>query len=458
MTSSTSSRKLIMSDGGKFLALILVTLFLVPLLVIALPVHASPSWNIQTLDTNGWDLSSPNAFPIAVDSSNNPHIAYTDVLNAGSRSPPEETYPLMYASWTGSHWSLQQIAPDGYADSLIFDSHKNPHILFDSTSYGLKYASWNDSNWDIQTVDSQGSYGSLALDSAGNPCIAYTKPYTEGQELEYASWTGSNWTIQTVATQFTQPISSLIFSSMSLALDSNNVPYIAYSAPGGVYLAVYRDSRWDIQIIALNVTSLGNMVLDYSGNPHLIYAVGSSTLAYASWNGTVWSSQDVTLTLDAGGLGSYGGRLTQASLALDKQGFPHIAYVNSSSTEPLTIGWGYLAYASWSSEGWSIQAVNSNFNVASCSLAIDTKGNPHASLVGVYPNSAAAQGVGAYTWVASVLYAPAESSPVFGSLATFLIILAVGVIVIILASIIFFRRHRKTANLAITQPLTAIER
>jgi len=295
------------------------------------------------------------------------------------------------------------------------------------------YASWTGSNWTMQTVDPQGNLASLALDSAGNPHIAYC----DGNLLKYASWTGSNWAIQTVATS-QSPF------KVSLALNSNNTDYIMYYASEDVNLAVYSDSSWSIQTVISNVTNLGNMVLDSKGNPHFIYSA-NSTLLYASWNGTTWNTQSVASNI--GGSVTYSGSLTTASLSLDSHNYPHIAYVtNSPETLP---GWCFLAYASWNGISWNIQTVNSQDIAESCSLALDSNGNPHISIIGININSGAyeAETYGAYDFTASVFYATvAEPTLMLNGFESLLVIALIAVIAVIVVSLILYMRKRKLIN------------
>jgi hypothetical protein len=62
----------------------------------AVPVYAAASWNVQTVDENGYLYD--DHCPIVLDSNNNPHITYNGL-----------TYPyaystVKYASWNNSAW------------------------------------------------------------------------------------------------------------------------------------------------------------------------------------------------------------------------------------------------------------------------------------------------------------------------------------------------------------------
>lgn len=76
-----------------------------------MPVQAAPTWSIQPMDTN---ISVFGYCPIAVDSNNNPHIAFG----------------VMYSSWNGSAWNTERVV-GGTIFGLALDANNNPHILLD---------------------------------------------------------------------------------------------------------------------------------------------------------------------------------------------------------------------------------------------------------------------------------------------------------------------------------------
>lgn len=325
----------------------------------AVPVYAASTWNVQIVDENGYLYD--DHCPIVVDSNNNPHISYSGF------TLPYKYSIVKYASWNESSWNSQEIASFATTFDLVLDSHNNPHVLYGSG--GLKYASWTGSNWVNQTVDSNGGFGSVALDSSNIPHLAYK----DGQAVKYAVWTGIFWNIQTV-----ENVSES--ATLSLSLDQNNTVYIMYQSDGA-RLAVYQDSSWDIQAVATDLNTLGNMILDSEGYPHFIYTVNygfnNSTLKYSHWNGASWITQDVVSNTAIG----YGWTPLPGSLALDSNDFPHIAYITSTPE---------LMYAKWTGTTWNIQNVeNAYYNItqfeattsaeSSCYLALDSNGNPHIS-------------------------------------------------------------------------------
>jgi hypothetical protein len=80
-------------------------------------------------------------------------------------------------------------------------------------------------------------------------------------------------------------------------------------------------------------------------------------LKYASWNGSMWILQNVSL------MGYIGG----CSMALDSNNNPHIIYYIA----------GNFYYATWNGSAWSIQTIDSGGSY--CSIALDSNNSPHIS-------------------------------------------------------------------------------
>ena len=178
------------------------------------------SWDLETVDSTGnvgWGTS------LALDSSGSPRISCYDYTNGA----------LKYAAWDPTlngglgDWAIETVESAGSVGpytSLALDSSGNPHISYsDYTNYDLKYAAWNGSTWDLQTIDSAGwvgKYTSLALDSSGSPRISY---YDYGNlDLKYGAWDGLSWDIQTVDSLGT------VGWDISLALDEYGFAHISY--------------------------------------------------------------------------------------------------------------------------------------------------------------------------------------------------------------------------------------
>ncbi len=359
-----------MGNISKSLALLLTIIFLTSLVTLSSHVPLMPlvkgqnTWSTQTVATGG----SFGPIYIALDSDNNPHIAYSGANGL-----------LYYASWDGSKWNIQSIVQGGTPNQLLLDTHNNPYVLYKGSNGVTYYATWNGLSWVFQAVPEGYGY-SFALDSTGTLHVAYAmqllvSDYPQGVTndiamLKYASWTGSNWIIQTIDS----PISYT--DSIYLAFDQQDNPHIMYGydtyyPPSGGYIstvkfAVWNGSNWSIQTALSNLDFFGNMVLDSSGDTHFIYAIHyphettiNATLGYAIWDGAILRTQPV---ISNAALGMFVG----ANLVLDANNNPHIEFFNSS-----------IMYASLTGTNWNIQTVApNNFAYGEGPLALDSKNNP----------------------------------------------------------------------------------
>ncbi len=277
-------------------------------------------WAFQVIDSGPGLTQSA----IALDSANNPYVIYID------------NDSLKYAYLTGSDWITQTVALGGVAGTadLALDTSGNPHISYYSTQpgHGLEYAYWTGSTWLTQTVESDaGLYTSIALDKEGKPHISYCSytvvAYDRGTYLavtgiKYARWTGSTWITQTVDTNiYGQQYAT---HHISIALNSTDIPYIAYSNGHGVMNAYWAGNTWVIQTVADwgEIPSLG---IDHANIPHIAYQQASlypyteASLKYASWTGSTWASQIVASGVDR-----------HFALALDSSNNPRISYYDYS--------------------------------------------------------------------------------------------------------------------------------
>jgi hypothetical protein len=161
--------------------------------------NASGSWTSKTIDSSGYILATS----LAVDSSNNAHIAYYNWT----------TDDLKYATGTySSTWSpiiVDSGGAVGNYPAIAVDNTGRAHIsYYDTTNTSLKYATnvVGMVGWYTMTLDNTGSagrYNSIAVDSLQRPHISYdatiNKNGTAITELRYATKdTSGSWRLSVV--------------------------------------------------------------------------------------------------------------------------------------------------------------------------------------------------------------------------------------------------------------------
>jgi hypothetical protein len=332
----------------------LICLVLIPMLIfptIQEVYSTAETWNFQTITKHGTNPS------LALDKEGNPHVSF----NVGD---------LEYASWDGSKWDIETVDSNGYVGSLALDSKGNPHISYllydshdfdsDTLNYTLMYASWTGSSWSIQVMEKYCVSPSLVLDSKDNPHLSYYN--YESHDFKYASWDENKWNLQIVEQNDTNGYGG------SLALDSNGTPHLCYfygtshqesnkfSLSFALRYAHWTGTKWDIQTIDSNPIPQdgASIAVDYLGHPHISYH-GNDGLEYASGNGDNWNKQTIE---------SYSG--VQSTLILDSKGNPHIIY-----------GGANLDYASWNGLGWDLQTIDQSNDIWGWAIALDSEGAPH---------------------------------------------------------------------------------
>ncbi|MDD2699530.1 MAG: ubiquitin-like protein, partial [Arcobacteraceae bacterium] len=168
---------------------------------------------------------------IAFDNNDIPYVAYGDSIN---------NYKAYVMKYDSSSWT--QVGTAGFSEdaalniSIVFNSNNIPYVVYadNANSYKATMMKYEDSNW--TTVGTAGfstsgaSYISIALDSNDIPYVVYAE---EGDNYSYKAtvmkYEDSNWTtVGTGTAGFS--IGDAIYTS--IALDSNNTPYVVYQDAG----------------------------------------------------------------------------------------------------------------------------------------------------------------------------------------------------------------------------------
>jgi len=285
------------------------------------------SWITSVIDSSG---DGGHHSSLVVDSNDHIHVAYAaNVVNE-----------LRYAVYDGNSWALSVVGParaDSFdsSTSITVDANNNPHIsYFDKiTPYSLMYSAFDGTTWTTHTVDNtaqhNGVLSEIAVDSAGGVHISYTGPITTSNAwfLKYAHYDGGSWSKTMIGPG--------IYSS--IAIDSNDNPRIAYGKQNGYGMGEYRlqSGSWYNSYVYQGGIHGGQhvaLVIDDDDVSHI--ASRRSTPSLSTGYALVYST-DISGGWETDIVDTQSGPIRYSDIALDSQGYPHIAYTKWGSSRSL---------------------------------------------------------------------------------------------------------------------------
>jgi len=260
----------------------------------------------------------PQDVCLAIDSNNNPHIAWSDF-------PADLTWTaknIYYVKWNGSDWVdadgvsyesitiTSDLTENSVEPFLLLDNNNFANIVYVVNNYSTNFSAlcflkWNGITWvdvDGAGTESKIVFGSgnfkirspvMRFDSFGNPHIVWSgsTQFDSTIRINYLYWNGSQWVDADGAGQ----------ESISLPLSNDG----------------YGPS----------------LELDASGNPHISF-YSSTGVYYLRWNGNQWVDADGIGTesakIDNNSFDSQYGYQNNTSLKLDNQGKPNISWYDDS--------------------------------------------------------------------------------------------------------------------------------
>ena len=227
----------------------------------------------EVVDFSSKTISNAELISLAIDSNNTPYVAYINGSN---------TCKVNVMKFNGTSWKLagkeRRLPPRSFDasfsvsssgnTSLAFDSNNIPYVAYTNNcaSYGADVLRLYGSEWvpvgtgfkENTSVFSsrEANYLTLAIDSDDTPYVAYNDTYeaifTDGRP-RVIKYNGSAW-VQVGSEKMSDNTASrpnlatiVKFSTIvrpSLALDSNNAPYLAYADDSGPKVMKYNGAKW----------------------------------------------------------------------------------------------------------------------------------------------------------------------------------------------------------------------
>ena len=302
-----------------------------------------------------------------------------------------------------------------------------PNFDFLEDFSGLTYndTSYTTANWDISAQKAKifrQSFGannisnnegtsskqSVAIDSNNHLHFAWFDNTPGDNAIYYQYWDGSQW--QTLGgslkiSDYGNYYSDL-YPLISLMLDTNNYPHLAWSDGGSIYYQYWDGSQWqtlggsNIAFANPNTPSTQpSLALDANNYPHLAWNIsipsfqgGAERINYQYWDGSQWQLLEQIAN----------GRCT--TLLLDDSGYPYINYTKSATVEdsppeidpppferdPFALADFWIAtitsyhqeyltgYVVWDGQQWSdTSVVSDSLTSLSVSLLLDINDYPH---------------------------------------------------------------------------------
>jgi hypothetical protein len=211
-----------------------------------------------------------------------------------------------------------------------------------------------------------GSFAALAAGAAGESHVVFpSKVHSGKRELKHRWRVGNAWHAETIDSSLAP---SYIGDQVALAMDSDGVLHVAYTAfdteqqSGSLHYARGDGSGWQFETVEAGGYGSASIALDDAGVPHILHLVGgtSDDVRYLTREAGGWTGETFTTTQ----FSNHGSALLLHGSTV------YAAYLDSA---------GNLAVALGDGKDWTIEAVGDGGG--SCGLALDGEGVPHVAMV-----------------------------------------------------------------------------
>ncbi len=270
----------------------------------------------------------------------------------------------------------EQVGPVSLSDNTAdyidtaYDSSGNLYVSFQdcNVSCGVTVKKYDGTSWStLGTSEFTGfaTYISLAINSEDTPYVAYAKCESScGATVK--AFDGSSWSAVGA-----EEFSAAGVENVSIDIDSTGIPYVAYkdlacSNSCGITVKKYESGVWstvDRTEFSAGEMSLSTIAIDSNDMPYVAFSdwTVSSAATVMLFNGLSWEY--------VGAQGIYDNQAGYLSFALDEDNTPYIAFIDNSNN-PRVMKFNGLAWEAVGSQ--PIGSAISGYT----SIAFDLDGKP----------------------------------------------------------------------------------
>ena len=269
--------------------------------------------------TPGFSVNSVGYTTIAISPNNVPYVFYADQVNGAT-----------VKKFDGSNWV--DVGTPGFFmlgmdnPNIVVDAGGTPYVAYKNLVSGkINVQKYDGSNWvNVGAADfSAGTvnYISLTLDATGTSFVTYADAGNSNMAM-VKKFDGSTW-----VDVGTPAISSGSSSRNSLAFDGNGTLYAAYY-DGGVMVKKYDGSTWvDVGVVGSGVTNVMTMAIDRNNVPYVAYNLLTSIgMTVKKYDGSNWVAVGNTAIC----AGKTSGSANGFYLAFGTGNVPLLSYTNGS--------------------------------------------------------------------------------------------------------------------------------
>ena len=354
------------------------------------PIQAKSQIVLNVVDSVNDVGISPS---LALDADGNPLVSYLlfthvpqkgEIANPIVPGQPQPPAVLMASAKNGA-WLRQSVTPqktvpaqgdapelvdadgkplEGVVTSMAVNKDGHAHVVWGSPK-GLFYSNNTSGAFAApEKIDGSGIGAAIALDDAGTPWVSYYL----GSEVKVASRASGSWTTEDAATLVGVPRPPA--RTTDLGLGSGGTPVVAYGDEDSTFVATRAGGAWSSQQVPGNGGYAVSLAVDADGGPHVAYVDTSGGVheAHASGGGQ-WEVTD----LGSAGSPPSGGAANPywgTSIAVDGQGTHEVAWADVDAND--------IKLASDAGGQFQTQDVQGSNGGATPSLAVSPDGKSQA--------------------------------------------------------------------------------